>query len=103
MVDMAEMLEAHVRFELQRFSAEGFAAAVAEEVAALFDWLGTVPLEQLLAPDLVEDWIQTYLRAEITSVPRRWLTPAAVRAAAAARRRRLWSCSRARYDQFASR
>ncbi len=64
---MAEMLEAHVRFELQRFSAEGLAAAVAEEVTALFDWLGTVPLDQLLAPDLVEDWIQTYIcEPEIT-------------------------------------
>lgn len=61
MVDVDAMFEAHVQFELQRFSPEGVAAAVAEEVAALYDWLGSVPLDRLLPADRVEGWIQTYI------------------------------------------
>jgi hypothetical protein len=61
MVDVDAMLEAHVQFELQRFTSDGLAAVVSEEVAALYEWLSSVPLERLLAADRVESWIQTYL------------------------------------------
>ncbi|MGA8047977.1 MAG: hypothetical protein WCA30_17085 [Dermatophilaceae bacterium] len=43
----AALLEAHVRFELERWSGEGLAAAVREEVDALYAWLGSVRLADL--------------------------------------------------------
>ena len=45
-----EMLDAHVRFELDRISGAGLARTVAEETSALFDWLRTVRVADVL-PD----------------------------------------------------
>ena len=43
----AALLEAHIRFELQRWTGAGLAAAVREEVDALYAWLASVRLEDL--------------------------------------------------------
>ena len=40
----AALLDAHVRFELERWSGDGLAAAVREEVEALYAWLASVRL-----------------------------------------------------------
>ena len=49
--DLAAMLEAHVQFELARWSDEGLHAAAAEEVAALYGWLANVPLATVAKRD----------------------------------------------------
>lgn len=48
--DLHAMLDAHVRYELERWAGDRFPQAVREEVDALFAWLGTVTLRDL-APD----------------------------------------------------
>lgn len=53
MSDTTAMLEAHVRFELGRFSGSALDEAVLDEVAALFDWLRPVRLGDLATPQQV--------------------------------------------------
>jgi len=48
-----EMLDAHVRFELDRLSGEGLAATIAAQVTATFGWLDTVTLNDLSTPKAV--------------------------------------------------
>lgn len=43
----AALLEAHVRFELERWSGDGLTAAVREEVDALYAWLASIRLSDL--------------------------------------------------------
>jgi hypothetical protein len=49
----AALLEAHVRFELQRWSGEGLATAVREELDALYAWLASVRLADLAPAESV--------------------------------------------------
>ena len=44
----AALLEAHVRFEVERWSGPGLALTLREEVAALYAWLGSVRLGELV-------------------------------------------------------
>jgi hypothetical protein len=44
----AALLEAHIRFELQRWTGAGLAAAVREEVDALYAWLASVRLGEIM-------------------------------------------------------
>lgn len=52
-----DLLEAHVRFELERLRGEKLAATLAEEVADVFAWLGRVRLHEVVSADQVVDWI----------------------------------------------
>jgi hypothetical protein len=49
MADLAAMLEAHVQFELARWSDDGLRATVVEEVDAFYAWLADTPLDTLIA------------------------------------------------------
>lgn len=53
MADVEAMLEAHVRFELDRLSPDRLPGTVAEDVEELFAWLGRVPLREVADPGLV--------------------------------------------------
>jgi len=53
-----ELLEAHVRFEMERLREQRLPAMLAEEVAELFAWLGQVQLAQVVSADQVVDWIK---------------------------------------------
>ena len=53
-----ELLEAHVRFELERLRGEKLAATLAEEVADVFAWLGRVRLAEVVSAAQVVDWIK---------------------------------------------
>ncbi|MCA1783439.1 MAG: hypothetical protein ABR500_00150 [Dermatophilaceae bacterium] len=44
----AELLEAHVRFELESWSGPGLQTVIRDEVAALYAWLASVRLEDIL-------------------------------------------------------
>jgi hypothetical protein len=48
--DKAKILEAHVRFELDRWSGAALDQSLTEEVAALFTWLGTVFVTDFVTP-----------------------------------------------------
>ncbi|MGB3062656.1 MAG: hypothetical protein WBE17_23240, partial [Anaerolineae bacterium] len=52
-----DLLEAHVRFELERLRGEKLPATLAEEVADVFAWLGHVRLREVVSADQVVDWI----------------------------------------------
>ena len=52
-----DLLEAHVRFELERLRGEKLPATLAEEVADVFAWLGHVRLHEVVSADQVVDWI----------------------------------------------
>ncbi|MFZ1467094.1 MAG: hypothetical protein WAV60_23900, partial [Anaerolineae bacterium] len=52
-----DLLEAHVRFELERLREEKLPATLAEEVADVFAWLGHVRLHEVVSADQVVDWI----------------------------------------------
>lgn len=54
------MLDAHVKFELDRWSGDRLVSTLGEEVAALFEWLGTVPLGEVVTPELAGVWITKY-------------------------------------------
>lgn len=60
MIDKTTLLEAHVRFELNRWDDGGLAKATESEVAALAAWLGSLTLVQVATPEQVTDWIQRY-------------------------------------------
>ncbi|WP_423225670.1 hypothetical protein [Candidatus Amarolinea aalborgensis] len=53
-----ELLEAHVRFELERLRGERLPATLAEEVADVFAWLGQVRLVEVVSAVQVVDWIK---------------------------------------------
>lgn len=53
-----DLLEAHVRFELERLRGEKLPAMLAEEVADIFDWLGQVRLAEVVSAAQVVDWIK---------------------------------------------
>lgn len=44
----AALLEAHVRFEVERWAGPGLAATIREEVATLYAWLASVRLEDIV-------------------------------------------------------
>ena len=52
-----DLLEAHVRFELERLRGEKLPATLAEEVEDVFAWLGHVRLHEVVSADQVVDWI----------------------------------------------
>jgi hypothetical protein len=58
MNDTTAMLEAHVQFELGRWRGVALAEMVAEEVAAVFGWLSTVPLAALVSAEQVTGVVQ---------------------------------------------
>ncbi len=47
-------LEGHVRFELDRWTGDQLATSVSEEAAALYAWLGSVRVDQILDADETE-------------------------------------------------
>ena len=53
-----ELLEAHVRFELERLRRERLPATLAEEVADVFAWLGRVRLAEVVSAAQAVDWIK---------------------------------------------
>ena len=52
------MLDAHVQFELRRWRGPAFEEMLAHEVAALFRWLDTTPLADLVSVDVVTGMVQ---------------------------------------------
>lgn len=52
------MLEAHVRFEMERLHGDALAAAVQEEVAALYRSLADVPVNSVLTPPQLTAWLR---------------------------------------------
>src|SRR5512134_3924531 len=54
--ELAEILEAHVRYELDRWRADVLRDTVAEEVSACFDWLAGVPLSDLVPVEGAQAW-----------------------------------------------
>lgn len=61
MPDMDTMLEAHVQFELDQFTADRLGVAIAQEASAAFTWLESVPLSAVITPELVDDWVGRYV------------------------------------------
>lgn len=57
MDERTTILNAHVQFELDRWSADTLASTLEEECAALLAWLDTVPLAELLSPEQVTGWV----------------------------------------------
>jgi hypothetical protein len=53
------MLAAHVEFELRRFAPQHLPARVQEEVAALYGWLATVKVNEILEPQGVTEWVKS--------------------------------------------
>ena len=53
-----DLLEAHVRFELERLRGERLPATLAEEVADVFAWLEHVRLAEVVSAAQVVDWIR---------------------------------------------
>lgn len=56
MSDQADILEAHVRFELDRWRPGAREAVLADEVAALVTWLDTVTLRDAVPPEVARRW-----------------------------------------------
>ena len=50
MIDKQELLDAHVAFELRRWQAEALRRLITEEVEALYAWLATVRLNDVVQP-----------------------------------------------------
>ena len=55
MTEYDEMLDAHVRFEVDRLTGEGLEESVRTEVEALFGWLDQVTLDDLVSAGQVTD------------------------------------------------
>jgi len=68
--DKAKLLEAHVRFELDRWSGAALDQSLSEEVAALFTWLGTVSITDFVTPAQVISGVGQLARAQPTEVVR---------------------------------
>ena len=60
----AKILDAHVQFELDRWSGTGLKRSLTEEVDALFAWLGTVRVAEVLMPAQVSDGLARAARAQ---------------------------------------
>lgn len=58
MTDREAMFEAHVRFELDRWRADARAAAIAEEVDRLYEWLAAVSLSEIVDEETARRWAQ---------------------------------------------
>jgi hypothetical protein len=61
MTDRQAMLDAHVRFELDRWTGEGLRAMLAEEVEALFTWLGATRLNEFVSSAQLLAWVRQAL------------------------------------------
>lgn len=57
----AELLEAHVEHEIERLRGPGLGALIEEHVTSLFEWLGDVPLGELVTPDQILGVIDRYV------------------------------------------
>ncbi|MCU0264713.1 MAG: hypothetical protein MUC45_01145 [Actinomycetia bacterium] len=66
MTDRETILEAHVRFELDRWRGEARQVMLEEEVAALFGWLESLRLTDLVDPEEVRRWARRVLCAPLT-------------------------------------
>lgn len=84
MPDLEAMLDAHVRFELNRWAAARLAGSVTEEVAAAFEWLADVTLADLAPAGDVVDRLQRLREVEITDSVIETVTDAVVSVRAAA-------------------
>jgi len=62
--DLASMLDAHVRFEVDRWSDDALPASVAREVGACFDWLEATALNDVAPPDLMLTWLRRVILEE---------------------------------------
>ena len=58
MIAKDALLAAHVQYELQQYSPDRLPAMVEAEVAALYAWLGTRKVAELLEPQQVTEWLQ---------------------------------------------
>ncbi len=58
MPEMDAMLDAHVRHELNRWTGHGISQTLTEEVAALFDWLKSVRLDDVITRACVGDLLR---------------------------------------------
>jgi hypothetical protein len=58
MIDKQALLDAHVAFELRRWQGEVLRSLVAEEVEALYAWLATVRLNEVVQPAQVVAFIR---------------------------------------------
>ncbi len=63
MTDRQAMLDAHVRFELERWTGEGLRAMLAEEVEAIFTWLGATRLNEVVSSAQLLAWVRQALTA----------------------------------------
>lgn len=60
MSEAKKILDAHVEFELARWTGDARNEQIADEVAEVFKWLGTVKLNQLFTSAEVVDWCTRY-------------------------------------------
>ena len=58
MIDKQALLDAHVEFELRRWQGEALQSLIAEEVEALYAWLATVRLNEVVQPAQVVAFIR---------------------------------------------
>jgi hypothetical protein len=66
MPDNEAMLTAHVQFELNQWSGEQLAITLAEEIAALFRWLDSVELEEVVDRSQVQEFFSRFVsQAEV--------------------------------------
>ncbi|MEI8081175.1 MAG: hypothetical protein WCI74_04945 [Actinomycetes bacterium] len=63
MPDLDAMLEAHVQFELDRWTPEQLSPWVGDQVGALLGWLDSVALADVVPTELVGDWVRDYVLA----------------------------------------
>lgn len=58
MLDKDVLLSAHVDYELQQYAPERLPAVVQDEVAALYAWLATIRVADLVHPPQLTAWLQ---------------------------------------------
>ena len=58
MIAKDALLAAHVQYELQQYAPDRLPATVQAEVTALYAWLGTRKVADLVQPQQVTDWLQ---------------------------------------------
>lgn len=58
MLDKDVLLSAHVEYELQQYAPERLPAVVQDEVAALYAWLATIRVADLVHPPQLTAWLQ---------------------------------------------
>ncbi len=61
MPEMDAMLDAHVRHELNRLTGHGISQTLTEEIAALFDWLKSIRLDDVITRACVGDLLRHYV------------------------------------------